>query len=54
MCGFVAGEQEPGEFVKMLAGMVEVHDQNGSGELFCCKIPDPDGAVSQNHPDARS
>src|ERR1035441_1925997 len=50
---FVARKQEPGEFVEMLAGMVEVHDQNGSGKLFRGNIPDPDSAISQNHLDAR-
>src|ERR1700694_3848837 len=37
----------------MLAGMIEVHDENGSGELFGSHIPDPDGAIPQNHFEVR-
>jgi hypothetical protein len=37
----------------MLTGMIEVHDENRSRELHRGQIPDPDGAVPQNHLDAR-
>src|SRR5580658_2665931 len=33
--------------------MVEVDDENSPGKLFRGKIPDPDGAISQNHLDGR-
>src|SRR5580658_214131 len=35
----------------MLPGMIQVYDLNGAGKMLVGQIPDPDGPVSNDHPD---
>ena len=45
----VTGKQQLGNLVKVFTGVVEVHDENSSGKLLEGKIPDPEGAIAENH-----
>ena len=36
--------------METIAGMLEVHDEDGGGELLGGETPDPDGTVSKTGP----
>ena len=40
--------QEAGEVVQVLAGVEQVHDLGGLGELAAGDVPDPGGAVAED------
>ncbi len=34
----------------MFAGMIEIHDLEGTGEMLIGEVPDPDSPVGEDHP----
>ena len=40
--------QQPGQLVQVLAGVIEVNDLGGFGEVPAGEIPDPDRAVAED------
>src|SRR5262245_54391183 len=44
----IGRQHQAGQLMNMLAGVIEVHDQNSASKLFLGNIPNPDRPIAEN------